>query len=92
MTKGINNNAYACAFDSGPVHAYGFRSEPGFTQNEPGTKLIYSGTKYDGNAHDFINRIVYIFFPNPTFNISTFSYKRFFTRTPRDEVVAALNA
>ena len=91
MTIGINNDAYACAFDSGPIHAYGLR-ESVWDNNETDIELIYSGTKYDGNAPEIINRVVYKYIPSSTFNITTRSYIWFFTRTPRDEGVAALNA
>ena len=42
MTKGINHNAYACAFDRGPIHAYGIRTNP-WNNYESNTELIYSG-------------------------------------------------
>jgi len=47
MTKGINSAAYFCAFDSGPIHAYGFRKNH-WNTNGSNTELIYSVLKYDG--------------------------------------------
>ena len=91
MTKGINNMAYACAFDSGPIHAYKFRSNL-WNNNEPIIEEIYSGTKYDGPGGDTIIRVVYKYFPSPMFNISTTSYMWFFTKTPKDDGVAKFNA
>ncbi len=91
MTKGINSYAYACAFDNGPIHAYGFRASSGWGGLEADTEIIYSGSKYDGAGDWVIDQVVYKYFPSPTFNISTFSYIWFFTKTPRDEGVAALN-
>ena len=44
MTKAINNNDYACALDSGLIHAYGLRV-PAWTHGgltEPGTEVVYS--------------------------------------------------
>jgi hypothetical protein len=91
MTKGINSNAYACAFDDGPIYAYGFRMNS-WSNDEPGIEITYSGLKYDGNGGWPINEVCYKYFPNPTFNISAYSYMWLFTRTPRDGGVAALNA
>ena len=42
MTKGINNIVYACEFDSGPIHSYGFKMDPDWLENEPDTEPIYS--------------------------------------------------
>ena len=95
MTKAINTLVYACAFDRGPIHAYVLRASYWSAPRnnlEPGVELIYSGTKYDGNHPDVANQVVYKYFPNPTFDILTSSYIWFFTRTPRDIRVAALNA
>jgi hypothetical protein len=91
MSKGVNVDVYPCAFDSGSIHAYGFRAS-GWFNTEPGTELIYSGIRYDGVGTDIVNQVVYKYFPSPTFNISSKSYMWFFTRTPRAEGVAALNA
>jgi hypothetical protein len=92
MTKAINSNVYACAFDVSPIHAYGFRMAPNWAENETGTDIIYSGTKYDGVGVEVINQVVYKSFVNPIFNISTYSYIWFFTTTPRADGYAALNA
>lgn len=92
MTKGINSKVYACAFNVSPIHAYGFRMAPNWIDDETGTDVIYSGTKYDGVGTEIINQVVYKYFENPTFNISTMSYIWFFTTTPKTEGIAALNA
>jgi len=81
MTKCINNDAYACAFDSGPIHAYGFRSSL-WNNYEPAIEVIYSGTKYDEPCGDTIIRVVHKYFPNSTFNISTATYIWFLPKTP----------
>ena len=82
MINAIQYNVYACAFDSGPVHAYGFRHQL-WGSNELNIDLMYSGLNYNGvQVKDQVNEVVYKYFPSPTFNISTFSYMCFFTRTP----------
>jgi hypothetical protein len=91
MTIGINSTANLCSFDSGPIHAYGLRTNLLIT-NQSNTELIYSGLKYNGNVNEIISQVVYKYFPNAIFDISTYSYIWFFTMTPRAEGVTALNA
>jgi hypothetical protein len=92
-TKNIGNAAYPCAFDRGGIHAYGFRENNWpLSPAEPDTEVVYSGLKYDRPTGSVINQVVYKYFPNGSFTISNSWYIWFFTMTPRDEGVAALNA
>jgi hypothetical protein len=92
MTKGINNKAYSVSFDGGGIHAYGFRSS-GWSNDETLVEPVLSGdARYDGVGGDLIDTVVYKFFPDPAFTLSTLSYIWFFTRTPKAEGTAQLNS
>ena len=76
----------------GIIHAYGFRSDA-WGGGESGVEVIYSGLKYEIPDGEYvINQVVYKNFPSPLVNVSPTSYMWFFTKTPRDKGVAALNA
>jgi hypothetical protein len=70
LTNTINNTAYACAFNSGPIYACGFRT-PVWNDTKFYVELVYSGFEYDGNFLEVINQNRYMYFPSPTFNISS---------------------
>jgi hypothetical protein len=92
MTKGINNKAYSVSFDGGGIHAYGFRRN-GWNNFEPGVSTVFGGsTKYDASGDSIIDTVVHKFFAGASFTIDTRSYIWFFTRTPVNEGIAALNS
>jgi hypothetical protein len=91
VTKGINNEAYSCSFDEGGIHAYGFKNA-GWTNGELGNTIVYFGTKYDAEGGALIDTVVYKYFPDAAFTISTFSYTWFFIRRPWELGEALLNA
>ena len=89
MTKGINQTVQA-NFTEGQIHAYGFRNAT-WGLGEPGTTVVYSGTRYDGGSGN-INQVVYKYFEPASFTLATTSYIWFFNRTPSSVGQAALNA
>jgi hypothetical protein len=92
MTKGINVRDNPVKFDSGGIHAYGFR-QTGWTSSEPDVKTVLSNdTRYAAEVGGRLDTVVYKFFPDAEFSVSTESYIWFFTRTPEAEGTAALNS
>ncbi len=90
MTKGVNRTISA-SFTLGHIHAYGFRHSGWPGNGEPGIETIYQGTKYDDGIGNTIDTVVYKYFPDSSFTLSSTSYVWFFTRTPVAIARAILN-
>lgn len=96
FTKNINwdptnQNEKTFSFDSGGIHAYGFRDLT-WAADQAGTTQVYEGPKYDGVGGGSITRIVHIYFADASFTLNGRSYIWFFTRTPPSEASAIFNA
>lgn len=91
FTRGINGS-YTFSFDSGGIHAYGFKAS-GWSADQAGTTRVCEGPKYDGgDGNSVITQIDHIYFADASFALSTHSYIWFFTRTPPSEASAIFNA